>query len=309
MNAATIAGSAPLIAPGGRLRRFLAMGKNIAIGTLLCTNPVTAIAVLGWLMRRMRSIADGDAQPPGWLMAKGESRIARFAGGLLLNVQEGFGAAFTLLLATLPFTALWTLAWWAGWENSFNKGYEQAVVGPLLSLTAVAIAIPVLSLLPMALAHQASQRRWRAFFEWRAVRALIARGGWRYAGLTVLFSVFALPILFFRVLPLFAETFVPGLATMNAEETAGIAEQLLLAHAAVVFISVMVLRGLSARVYRHARRGLEGKAPGWPFQIAQWAVMFSAAFAIVAQIYVGQFFNHGWAKWISHPEFLLPLAH
>lgn len=301
MSPPAITFEASAVESQGRIRSLIALGKDAVIGTLLSTNPVTALIVLGWLMRRMRWIAGIDPRRPGWLVGEGQSRVARGISGLLANIRAGAGAALSLTLATLPFTALWTFGWWSGWENSFNKGYEQAAVGPLLSLMAIALALPILSLLPMALAHQAVTGTWRALFDWRRVWELIARAGWRYPLLIVLTAILALPVTLFRVMPLFIEEIVPGSTDMTTDEVAQVNLRLTLAFAATVFLALAILRGMAARVYRHAVARLGERPPALPFRLIGWAIMLAASFAFVAQIYVGQFFNHGWAKWFAHP--------
>lgn len=308
MSTAAVTFEAAPAASRGRLRRLIAFFKDAVIGTLLSTNPVTGLIVLGWLMRRMRWIAGADKTRPDWLLGSGETFLARAAGGLIANVRAGFGAGLSLLLATLPFTALWTFAWWSGWENSFNKGYEQAIVGPLLSLLAIAISLPILCILPMALAHQAAKGRWRAFFDWRLVRDLIARAGWRYVLLILLTAALAVPVMAFRVIPVFVEQIVPGAADMTAEQMAQLSGMLTLGLAAYVFAALVVLRGMAARIYRRATARLGERPPPLMLRLIGWAAMLAASFGFVAQIYIAQFLNHGWANWLAHPMFLLPWA-
>lgn len=308
MNAAATVYAPPAAAPRGRFWRATMLAKDVAAGTLLSTNPFTAILVLGWLMRRMRWICGIEGERPGWLVGGGPSLAGRAGGGFLANLSHGLGAALSLALATLPFTAIWTFAWWSGWENSFNKGYEQAAVGPVVSLAAICLALPILCLLPMALAHQAARGTWRAFFAWRAVRNLIARAGWRYPALVVMTAMFAAPVTLFRVAPLFVENIVPGFAGMNIDEVAQLSGMLTLGFAAYVFLALLFLRGMAARVYRRATARLGERPPVVVLRFLSWLVMLAASLGFVAQIYVAQFFNHGWAKWFAHPMFLLPWA-
>ena len=99
--------------------------KNLIFGTACCLTPVTAVIALGWLMRYMRSVAadriDGVEQVNesiGWIMGpKGHGLFLRCFGGFCRNIIVGVGGALSLLLVTLPFTGLWTLSWWAGWEK------------------------------------------------------------------------------------------------------------------------------------------------------------------------------------------------
>ena len=51
-------------------------------------------------------------------------------GSLGANLKLGAQSLFNIWVLTLPPCALWLFAWWGGWENSFNKGYEQFAVGP-----------------------------------------------------------------------------------------------------------------------------------------------------------------------------------
>src|SRR5262245_38641450 len=151
------------------LGRFASLGR-FAVGVPLCLTPATAILVLGWLMRmmqreehytrkRLQGAATGEHGPrlPHWITA--ETPIpaglpTRWLGSLIDNVRHGFAALVTLAAGTLPFTFLWLFSWFGGWENSFNKGYEQAWVGRTIGLIGVAISLLLLSRLPMALAHQ-----------------------------------------------------------------------------------------------------------------------------------------------------------
>ena len=114
----------------GFARRTMRGLKNLIIGTLFCTTPPTAILALGWTLRDMRAttvrkIASPDRLPTesvSWLLGpRGSGFISRWFGGLWLNTKTGLGGLFGLAFATLPFTGLWILSWWAGWENSFNK--------------------------------------------------------------------------------------------------------------------------------------------------------------------------------------------
>ena len=177
--------------------------QSFVIGTLLCLTPVTALVVLGWLMRRMRRVAlapgrvgRGATAGPGFWVRQGKARWRALAwAGLAANIREGVMAAVALALATAPFSVIWLLSWWAGWENSFSKGYEQAFVGPALGLFGVAVFCVTMVWLPMALAHQAVTNRAFALFEFRAVRSAVRHSGWGYLFLAALRrSFFSLPL-------------------------------------------------------------------------------------------------------------------
>jgi len=89
------------------------------------------------------------APRPGWVMGpRGAGLVVRLLGGLGANVSAGVRMLAGLAIWTLPFTILWLGAWWAGWENSLNKGYEQAQIGPAVFLAGTILALPLLTLLP-----------------------------------------------------------------------------------------------------------------------------------------------------------------
>ena len=299
-------GSAP---PSGLILRLAGTLKTLLLGTLLCLSAPTSLIVLGWLMRRMRFVALRAAglpgERPGWVLGSG-SGVGRVLGGLGANIREGVVAAFSLALATAPFTVIWLLSWWAGWENSFSKGYEQAFVGPLLGLVGVAIFCILMIWLPLALAHQAVENRALALFEWRMGRSAVFAG---------------------RGLVTFASGIVPGFDEMTYEEIANLAGIFDLSLAAYVFLALVVLRGWSARLYAGAvaralngpdaalwsASPLAGTGPGRQrsWKLTHWlraAMLFVIWFGLAAQVFVGQFLNHDWHLWITHPFLLLPWA-
>ena len=61
-----------------------------------------------------------------------------FFQSLWLNLTIGAQAIFNTWVLTMPGCVLMLFSWYAGWHNSFNKGYEQAVVGPLTGFGGIA---------------------------------------------------------------------------------------------------------------------------------------------------------------------------
>ena len=316
----------------GALVRLLGALKTLIIGTLLCMTPVTAVVVLGWLMRRMRFVAHRRAglemDRPGWILGPGGGRwFARLVGGLALNIRTGVSAAVSLALATLPFTAIWSLSWWAGWENSFGKGYEQAFVGPSLGLFGVAIFCLIMIWLPMALAHQAVENRALALFEWRMVRSAVRHSGWGYVMLAATTVFFALPVFAGRGLVVFASGIIPGFDTFTPEQAADLASTAMLVKSGYLFVALVILRSWAARLYSNAvARALEGPAAalwsataledgrprgrrGWT--LTHWMRSMILAviwFALAFQIFLGQFLHYDWYVWLTHPFVFLPWA-
>ena len=104
----------------------------------------------------------GVAEWPNWFVAQGAERRAggtswwkRFAGSLWANLRIGVQGIFNVWVWTMPACVLWMFSWYAGWDNSFNKGYEQAWVGPTTGLLGVAMFIAAMFYVPMAQARQA----------------------------------------------------------------------------------------------------------------------------------------------------------
>ncbi len=312
--------------------RALAVIRDLIAGTLLCLTPVTAIIALGWVTRRMGATVDrhwGDAaERPGCVMGyRGGGVLQRLLGGLSANIEAGLRTLLGLFVLTLPFTLAWLGAWWAGWENSFNKGYEQSAVGPVVWMLATLLSLPVLAHLPIALAHAGAERRLGAFFELRRIRSVAAASGWRLPWLAFL-SVAAAAIIFaMRAFPVFIEGPFPDFAALSAERQAEIAGQIDLAFAALVFVMVVYLRHRAAVIYAIAApRAAQGRAAEqWDGHRAQFVQLqreapsrFSStvwiAFACVIWlglpllIVAGQFLNYAPALWVVHPLLTLPWA-
>jgi hypothetical protein len=320
----------------GRLLRLGRLVANAAIGTLLCTGPVTAIIALGWLTRRSGHLSrdrfGAAEEAPGWLLGPREwqgrpsGRMTRALGGLGANIRAGLMALTALLVWTLPFTALWLGAWWAGWENSFNKGYEQAFVGPSVYFLGVFAAALVLPVLPLVFAHLAAEDRLSAAFELRRLRSVVAQAGWRVPALAVLAALMALPFAGARGLITTATDWAPQLETMTPDQLAEVQGWITLALAALAFISVWLTRSLAARVYTLAAARAAGLKPGlWDgTQAAEgavpatprsrtlatlwYAIAMAATLAFSFLILAGQFLDYAWWRWIFHPALTLPWA-
>lgn len=303
---------------GGLVRR--------AIAILLALHPLGALLVLGWLMRLMRDEAAlnrrmqaADLGPrraplPSLVMADpapGRGWLMRQIGGLWLNLRDGVAALVTTTLGTLPFTALWLMSWWGGWENSFNKGYEQSWIGPSLGLLGTALALPLLTRLPMALAHQAAEGRMSAFFARHPVARLIRAAGWRYAVLAVLSALAALPLFALQGMPVFVEDWSPGFVDRDPEDVQTFIAGYRLVATAYLVLVLIALRRMAARLHARASLIVEagGPARGTARRLGAWAcvaVCWAAWFAVVAQVFVAQFLNHQWVVWFIPPLSGLP---
>ena len=321
--------AAPLLDLEERVSLLRRVGSLVRIGVavLLCLTPLTAIIVMGWLMRAMAresAVAlrqlEGPARrwprPPLPNLLRASAPEAggfwqRWTGGLAENIRLGLASVATIAAGTLPFTLLWLLSWWGGWENSFNKGYEQAWVGPVVGLIGVAVALPLLTHLPMAVAHQAAEGRMSAFFAIGHIRRLISHVRWRYTALCLMIVLAALPLFAVKGLPVFVENWSPGFLGRNAEEIERFAAGYRFWGTLYLVLAVIFLRRAAARLYARARFRLAAaggeKRRGWRITplfgtLVIWGIWFS----LVAQIYVGQFLNHQWLAWVNPPVVGLP---
>lgn len=268
-------------------------------------------------------------------------------GSLGANLKAGVLTIFNVWVLTLPPCALWLFAWWAGWENSFNKGYEQFAVGPSVALAGVAAFILVMTYLPLALARQAASGEWKAFYGFRLTRRLVKRRWLACLGLAALYGLAGLPLFAAKGLLVFIEDLHPGFEALAPDEIAAFAEQYLFFAALYLFTALIVLRVAAARIYAGAllgalrdgsvkateigaleRRVLErldllavqpeqprhpvAKAARWAsgrlLRIAGGVLTLALWFGFVAQIFVGQFLNHFWLYWLNHPLVHLPWA-
>lgn len=304
--------------------------RDAIVGTLLCTSPLTSIIALGWITRRMGETVHRrwrkDSDHAGWLFGpRDRGWITWGIGGFAANIRVGVTTVIGLATLTLPFTILWLGAWWAGWENSFNKGYEQAAVGPSVWFLGAAISLPLLAHLPFALAHAAAENRISAFFEWRRISSVVSSAGWRVAMLAIISVASSVPLFGMRAIPVFIENLVPTFGEMSPDAQSQIAQRFELFGAALAFVIVSLLRHRAAAIYaiaapraaagRHAKLWTEhaiqrvepeGRTPS-RFVATFWIVAASAIwFGLPALIVMGQFMNYEPALWLTHPLFLLP---
>ncbi|MEM9471233.1 MAG: hypothetical protein AAGA00_04700 [Pseudomonadota bacterium] len=329
----------------GMVHRIAAV-LNIFIATALCLTPFTAVIVLGWMMRVMRreiviesgrySRANGkrDVSRKAALMTVSAlpelAATARFPGwvkGFWDTLLSSLKAAIAVSLALLPFGTVLLLSWWAGWENSFNKGYEQAWVGPLLAAVGIALGAFTLVHLPMALAHHAAEQRVGAIWSIGLIHRLIGRVRWRYLMLTLATVALSAPLFLVQILPTFMESIYPGLATASPEEFEAFALFYYAGATAYLVLVLLVLRRWAARLYARAallhqsnelqfirnvsdmldRPAAPARpAPGRFGGIIAGLLMLACWLAFVAALYVAQFANHAWWNWISFPLTGLP---
>jgi hypothetical protein len=258
-------------------------------------------------------------------------------GSLWLNAAAGLRALIPLAIATLPVWLLLLFSWWGGWENSFNKGYEQAWVGPTAAIVGIAYFVVAMTLLPLAEVRQAVNNSWRAFFDIAFLRRAAREVRFGLIGLAAAFVTAGFVVAALKIAPLGI-----GNSVATSADAERIASQYPLLIAIVLFPIYLALRLAAARVYARAtiklaaKSGVDAFAPseralltrlsldaGGQTQRGSMArfvvgsgslaagavasvVMFAVWFAFVGEIYASQFLAHDWSHWINHPLVQLP---
>ncbi|MEX0344835.1 MAG: hypothetical protein AB3N20_07935 [Rhizobiaceae bacterium] len=269
-----------------------------------------------------------------------------FFGSLWTNLTLGLQLIINCWVITLPACALWLLGWWAGWENSFSKGYEQAWVGPTVALIGVAVFIAAMIHLPLAQARQAVTGQWRSFYDFSLSHRLRQLGRFSTLLLVILYLAAGTLVTGAKIAPLGIGNFVQGLEQPLSTENL----QLLrfgweLAVASLVFMLFVGLHLIAARHY--AQRLSAGVADGHVMpetlrpaehgylerfglakpgnRMERGLIMRSIAwsggsvgamlllFAVIAgwgafsfQLFFGQFLNHNWIGWLNLALVQLP---
>ncbi len=267
---------------------------------------------------------------------------------LWLNFKIGLQGLFcTFLLTGLGtlIVLIMLFSWEFGWLNSFNKGYEQAFIGPLTGLLGVFIFIATMFYVPMAQVHQAVTGDYRAFFDirfvWRLIRARLSA----YVLLAGVIVLVSLPLEILKTAPVAFDGFIDSWTNASDAEFHQMLQRYFLIGSLVLFVSILVWRWLAARIYQSAvlkvlERGWVTRAELHP-TLAQWldrlgvfpvptletagityvvksgsrmvyrrllfVLLFFIWFGFVAKVYVGEFLNyHPGQGLLNHPVIQLP---
>ena len=361
------------------MRRFFAFLWKALFGVVLCLTPVTAVLVVGWLTRLMQrssfklwyresgsELGVGSFQEfvlsndntahlahwPNWIAGEvpiGEGKVerlfSRISGSLWANLKLGLQMLLNTWVLTLPACLIWMMSWWGGWENSFNKGYEQAAAAPLAGVAGVMLFIIAMLYVPLAQARQAATGNWRAFYDLRLLRKLIRHSRLRAIWLAVSFAVAGLVVAGLRVGPLALGNLLEGDNDITPQKIEQIAAAYQVIAAALIFVMIIALRTIAARIYASglsrgvragdisadmlaeneraffARLGLldiENKPAGGLMKrtavssgrgliaILSLVIMLALWLAFVAQLFVSQFLNYNWIGWLNLPLVQIP---
>jgi hypothetical protein len=157
-----------------------------------------------WLLQeRIRAVlaAPGpDGSPASGLRVFG--RLLRMPWfSLWLNFKIGVQALFCTWLLTGWGCLIMLFSWEFGWLNSFNKGYEQAFVGPLTGWIGILLFIAAMMYVPMAQVHQAVTGDYQAFFQFRFIWRLIQARPLAYLGVALFITLVSLPLEVMKTAP------------------------------------------------------------------------------------------------------------
>jgi hypothetical protein len=308
--------------------------------------PDAPVARPRWFLRERMSMAlhrpgPGGAAPGPWRL--GLRIVLMPWHSFWRNFKIGVQGLFCTYLLTGWGCMLMLLSWEYGWLNSFNKGYEQSIIGPLTGFLGSLLFIIAMFYVPMAQAHQAATGQARAFFDFRFVWTLIRARLTAYVGLAFLIMLASL-VLNILVLVTVGENFVGNAASSPQEGLAAMRQYLIYASLAI-FPTLLLLRLVAAVVYRSAvfkvlrkgtvaRRELHPVLAGWLERLdltmipkvetagLGWYARFTGRFAyrrvlftllfliwvtFVMRFYVGAFFRtHPGVQFLVHPMIQLP---
>lgn len=320
-----------------RANRFLLSPLRFLFAVVAAQNVLGSILLLGYLYQTMRveavSVLSGRARGPvNWLAAAepGQRGMRRWTDSLTGHVRTGIQATFGLALLALPPGALMAFSWYAGWNNSFNKGYEFAAVGPLAGIAGVILATITLAWLPIAQARNAATGDWRCLVAWRTNLTLMRATIVRALPLAVAGTIFALLLLFTRGFLAFAPQ-IPPLA--NVMDHPGVFLTRWFFFLGIPLTAMLfLLKTRAARLYARAlqtcyQRALLNDNDLLPIErtwlalqpqtrllhpLSRWTWLALLPLCItwwpvIALLYVQQFVNNvGTWGWIDHPLLWLP---
>ena len=262
------------------------------------------------------------------------------------NVRIGVQGIFNTWVLTLPGCILWLFAWFAGWNNSFNKGYEHAWIGPATGFVGIVLFIAAMLYVPLAQARQAVTGDWRRFYDFRLVWTIVRRRWPACLGLAALYSLCSVPIMVLVAVVMSLPQINPKLLDATPEQVGAVLSSYFFWSAAFVLPAFVFVRWVAARIYGSTllKAVQSGAVPEdalaemeWqalhrlnllqvqpqpqrhPFVRAiAWAgtragrITFGVAtalvwFTFVAQIFILQFFNYlGAPGWLNQPLVQLP---
>ncbi|MDA0837654.1 MAG: hypothetical protein O3B01_10115 [Planctomycetota bacterium] len=268
-------------ARAGCIWRTIVLLWKYLVGALFCGGLIPAVMVVGWSLRLVqrhalslwweKSPRSGKFQDfiqahgklsrhshwPNWFLRQNFLQTRRELGlfrslfhSLWTNIRIGSLGIFNTWVLTAPSGLLWVFAWYSGWDNSFNKGYEQFWVGPTTAWIGIIIYIAVMLYLPAAQARQAVTGNWRAFYDFALIRKIVKRRRLAFLVLAGLYSAVALPAFVMRIAPAGFGLKLP--AEMTHPELVNWLQNYYLYCSFYVFPAYVFLRLAAGRIYANA---------------------------------------------------------
>lgn len=377
MNPATI----PLKqSPLKGLKATLAGTMTLLAGFLCCWTPVTAPLLTGWINRYMRQCAvkvwvkksgvpdqkafyetaDNSVLKiwPRWLEPEKENQTAghillrplrkgkQVARALKRHYQNGLMTLFNTWIVTLPFGFCWLWMWWAGWNNTFARGYEEeGLAQSVLILSMFAFCVLMLYL-PLAQARQAIEGTWQSFFDIRAVRTIAKQVRFRLLLLALGYALFS------GVILIGAKTLLANFGQIYALDMNDpqMLEQKIFMHflgmISIFYLGLLLVKRMNARIYAIGvikalrsgalkpedlmpyerkilidRLGYKQTAPKklaprwrralkWPLKKIGALLLVLTTLGVwgglVSTLYFAQFMNHSYPDWLNIPLIQMP---
>lgn len=171
---------------------------------------------------------------------------------LWLNLKTGLQGIFNTWVLTLPGCLLWLFAWYDGWNNSFNKGYEQAPVGPLTGILGIVLFIAAMLYVPLAQARQAVTGEWRSFYQFPLIWRLVRRRWLACLALAGCYSLLSIPVIVMKTAPMFFGQKDASFADLTFAQALKMLNGYFFSTAFAVFAAYVVLRLMAARIYARA---------------------------------------------------------
>lgn len=346
---------------------------TLLMGFLCCWTPLTAPLLTGWINRYMRNCAlrvwikkcAPETAPvkswPKWLDDGAENtpikppaniavRIWRKTKGAARSLGRLYRSGLLSLLNTwllsLPFGFVWLWMWWAGWNNTFSRGYEEeGLTQGILFLSMLAFCCLMLYL-PLAQARQAIQGTWQAFFDVQVIRTIAAHVRIRLLILALTYALIGGAVLLGgkAILATFPQVY--GLEPKDTE----MLKQKIFVHffgmIAFFYGGLLFVKRMNARVYAigllkalqsgalnethlgpyersvlfdqlaFKRNALPKVSPrwkrvlGWPFKKIGIGLLILTTICVwggmVSTLYFSQFMNHSYPDWLNLPLIQMP---
>jgi hypothetical protein len=209
-----------------------------------------------WMVRQgfFSSFVDGSSR-----RATRREEIGSLTRGVVeslwLNFKLGVQVLFNTCLLTLPGCIFMQFSWRYGWDNSFNKGYEQAAIGPGTGLFGIFLVILAMMYVPMAVSRQSASGNWRDFYDFAVNLRLIRRKAFGCLWLALVYFAVVFPVNILKVVPSFLSQGTGEFAqAMSSDPVAALefSQAYYLWCGLLVFPAYVVVRMAGARLYASA---------------------------------------------------------